>query len=210
MEQNGYNRRKWLTSTFTVMYYCNTVMYSAKFPLHDSLLLITDDLHHYCCRYQFMSFVFVSHVCFLTLCVVFIFQIIWKAQAICETHSYKLEIHGKTAVRQNMYSCQYYVWDQLSLVFHINKGEVLTFPQRKLKASLSCCEADRNVNLSNGENCSSIKEAEQFLESLQDDEKKERRKKMHLRRWKWKRTKNVNFIRTFAVLRLRGFARPFC
>ncbi|CAM4455532.1 unnamed protein product [Leuciscus chuanchicus] len=64
-------------------------------------------------------------------------QIIWKAQAICETHNCQLEIHGKTAVTQNMHSHQYYVWDQLSLAFHINKGEVLTFPQRKLKASLS-------------------------------------------------------------------------
>ncbi|CAM4455712.1 unnamed protein product [Leuciscus chuanchicus] len=99
-------------------------------------------------------------------------QIIWRAQAICETHNYQLEIHGKTAVTQNMYPYQYYVWDQLSLVFHINKGEVLTFPQRKIKASLSCCEADKNVNLSNGENCSSIEEAEKFLESLQDDDEK--------------------------------------
>ncbi|XDV16863.1 hypothetical protein PO909_016384 [Leuciscus waleckii] len=98
-------------------------------------------------------------------------QIIWKAQAICETHNYQLEIHGKTAVTQNMYP-QYNVWDQLSLVFHIKEDEVLTFPQRKIKASLSCCEADKNVNLSNGENCSSIEEAEKFLESLQDDDEK--------------------------------------
>ncbi|KAK7161016.1 hypothetical protein R3I94_003857 [Phoxinus phoxinus] len=101
-------------------------------------------------------------------------QIIWRAQAICETHNYQLAIHGKTVVTQTMYSHQFYVWDQLCLVFHINEGEVLTFPQRKLKASLSCCEADRKVKLwRNGENCSSIKEAEQFIESFQDDDEKE-------------------------------------
>ncbi|XDV11298.1 hypothetical protein PO909_000269 [Leuciscus waleckii] len=99
-------------------------------------------------------------------------QIIWKAQAICETHRYQLDIHGKKAVTQNMYPYQYYVWDQLSLVFHIKEDEVLTFPQRKLKASLSCCGIDP-INLSNGENCSSIKEAEKLLESLQDDDEKE-------------------------------------
>ncbi|XP_039540304.1 uncharacterized protein LOC120487932 [Pimephales promelas] len=100
-------------------------------------------------------------------------EIIWRAQAICETHNYQLAIHGKTAVKQTMDSFQFYVWDQLSLIFHINKDEVLTFPKRKLKASLSCCALDQKINLSNGENCSSSKEAEKFLESLQDDDEKE-------------------------------------
>jgi len=100
-------------------------------------------------------------------------QIIWRAQAICETHNYQLAIHGKTAVTNPvMYPYQYYVWDQLSLVFFINEDKVLTFPKRKLKASLSCCEVDQNINLSNGDNCSSINEAEKFLESFQDDDEK--------------------------------------
>ncbi|XP_051742536.1 uncharacterized protein LOC127508531 isoform X2 [Ctenopharyngodon idella] len=95
-------------------------------------------------------------------------QVIWRAQAICETHNFQLEITGNTAVTQYMYSHQFYVWDQVSLVFHVNG--VLTFPKTKLKASLSCCEHDQQVNLSHGENCSSLDEAEKFTESLPDDE----------------------------------------
>ncbi|ROL51995.1 hypothetical protein DPX16_23487 [Anabarilius grahami] len=95
-------------------------------------------------------------------------QIIWRAQAICETHNYQLEITGNTAVTQRMYSHEFYVWDQVSLAFHLNG--VFTFPKEKLKASLSCCEHDQKINLSHGENCSSLKEAEKFIESLPDDE----------------------------------------
>ncbi|KAL1281528.1 hypothetical protein QQF64_000331 [Cirrhinus molitorella] len=51
--------------------------------------------------------------------------------------------------------------------------------QRKLKASLSCCEQDPNVNLSNGQNCSSLDEAKKCIESLQDDDEKEDEKEEH-------------------------------
>ncbi|CAM4454276.1 unnamed protein product [Leuciscus chuanchicus] len=93
-------------------------------------------------------------------------QIIWRAQAICETHKCQLVINGNQASFQKLErkKQEFYVWDQLSLAFHVNG--VLTFPKRKLKASLSCCEIDPNVNLSNGENCSSLDAAEQFLNSL--------------------------------------------
>ncbi|KAF4115034.1 uncharacterized protein LOC131538146 [Onychostoma macrolepis] len=94
-------------------------------------------------------------------------QIIWKAQAICETHNFQLVIRGGTAVTEYMPSHQFYVWDHVSLVFH--SKDVLTVPQRKLKGSLSCCELDRDVDLSNGKNCS-FDEAEKFIKSLPDDE----------------------------------------
>ncbi len=95
-------------------------------------------------------------------------QIIWKAQAICETHNFQLVIRGKTAMTECMSSHQFYVWDHVSLVFH--SKDILTVPKRKLKASLSCCELDRAVNLSKGKNCSSLDEAEKFIKTLPDDE----------------------------------------
>ncbi len=95
-------------------------------------------------------------------------QIIWKAQAICETHNFQMVIRGKTAVTECMSSHQFYVWDHVSLVFH--SKYVLTVPKRKLKASLSCCELDRAVDLSNGENCSELDKAEKFIKTLPDDE----------------------------------------
>ncbi|XP_042616036.1 uncharacterized protein LOC122145625 [Cyprinus carpio] len=95
-------------------------------------------------------------------------QIIWRAQAICETHKFQLVIRGNTAVTEPMNTHQFYVWDHVSLVFHTE--DVLTFPKRRLKASLSCCELDENVDLSNGENCPSLAEAEKCIERLPDDE----------------------------------------
>ncbi|XP_016344506.1 uncharacterized protein LOC107690638 [Sinocyclocheilus anshuiensis] len=95
-------------------------------------------------------------------------QIIWRAQAICETHNFQLVISGNTAVAEPMYAHQFYVWDHVSLVFYAE--DVLTFPTRRLKASLSCCDLDPNVDLSNGENCSSLAEAEEFSERLPEDE----------------------------------------
>ncbi|RXN14309.1 hypothetical protein ROHU_028791 [Labeo rohita] len=41
-------------------------------------------------------------------------QIIWKAQAICETHNFRLAICGNKAVAQSKYPFQFYVWDQLN------------------------------------------------------------------------------------------------
>ncbi|XP_058627995.1 uncharacterized protein LOC131538145 [Onychostoma macrolepis] len=98
-------------------------------------------------------------------------QIIWKAQAICETHNFQLAICGNTAVAQTKYPYPFYVWDQVSLAFHTS--EVLTFPKRKLKASLSCCKLDPKVKLAYGENCFSLDEAKKCIESLQDDDEKE-------------------------------------
>ncbi|RXN09767.1 hypothetical protein ROHU_029470 [Labeo rohita] len=95
-------------------------------------------------------------------------QITWKAQAICETHHFQLETSGKTVEIQNKHPFQFYVWDHVSFVFH-TKG-MLTFPKKKLKASLSCLDLDPKVNLSCGENCSSLEAAKSFLKTLVDDE----------------------------------------
>ncbi|KAL0153474.1 hypothetical protein M9458_051219 [Cirrhinus mrigala] len=105
-------------------------------------------------------------------------QIIWKAQAICKTHNFQLVKHGKTAMPEPLYSHEWYVWDQVSLAFYTK--DVLTFSKRKLKASLSCCEQDLNINLSNGQHCFSLDEAKKCIESLQDDDdEKEDEKEEH-------------------------------
>lgn len=104
-------------------------------------------------------------------------RIIWKAQAICETHKWQLVTRGKTAEAKPMSSRQFYVWDHVSFVFHTPEG--LTFPKSKLKESLSCCMLDPNIKLSRGENCYSIREAKSVLAGLdvhkaeKEDEKSE-------------------------------------
>ncbi|XP_073697778.1 uncharacterized protein [Garra rufa] len=55
------------------------------------------------------------------------YQIIWRAQAICETHYFQLVTRGNTAEAQTKYPYQFYVWDQVSLAFHTS--EFLTIPK---------------------------------------------------------------------------------
>ncbi|KAK7161020.1 hypothetical protein R3I94_003861 [Phoxinus phoxinus] len=93
-------------------------------------------------------------------------QIIWRAQAICELHNCQLEIHGKTADTQTMDPVEFYVWDHVTLAFHVNKDEVLTFPKTRLKPSLSCCKIE-SKELANG-GISDLNEATAFLESLSE------------------------------------------
>ncbi|RXN13627.1 hypothetical protein ROHU_009569 [Labeo rohita] len=95
-------------------------------------------------------------------------KVIWRAQAICETHNFQTVIRGNTVLTEPMRSHEFYVWDHISLVFHTK--DVLTFPKKKLKASLRLCKLDTNINLSNGENCLNHLQAEKFFESLQDDD----------------------------------------
>ncbi len=111
-------------------------------------------------------------------------KIIWKAQAICETHNFQLVIRENTAVTEPMYSHQFYVWDHVSLVFHTK--DVLTVPKRKLKASLSCCELDEDVDLSNGENFSSLDEAGNSLKFARWWIWKRRLKKKNINQWRWR------------------------
>ncbi|KAL0151851.1 hypothetical protein M9458_052852 [Cirrhinus mrigala] len=104
-------------------------------------------------------------------------KIIWKAQAICETHNFQMVIRGKTAMPEPLYSHVWYVWDQVSIVFHTK--DVLTIPKRKMKANLSCCEQDPAVDLAKGEKCASLYEAEKIREGLQYDDENEDEKEEH-------------------------------
>ncbi|KAL0151852.1 hypothetical protein M9458_052853, partial [Cirrhinus mrigala] len=97
-------------------------------------------------------------------------KIIWKAQAICETHNFQMVIRGKTAMPEPLYSHVWYVWDQVSIVFHTK--DVLTIPKRKMKANLSCY-------LAKGEKCASLYEAEKIREGLQYDDENEDEKEEH-------------------------------
>ncbi|XP_051982790.1 uncharacterized protein LOC127643895 [Xyrauchen texanus] len=100
-------------------------------------------------------------------------KIIWKAQAICETHTFELvkDHETKMATTEMAYSEEFYVWDHVSLAFHIDT--VLDFPKRRLKESITCCEIDEDIKLSNGEICS-LEEAEKICEALEEDDKEEK------------------------------------
>ncbi|XP_053489441.1 uncharacterized protein LOC128612971 [Ictalurus furcatus] len=73
-------------------------------------------------------------------------RIIWNAQAICETHSYQF-ISGKVqSLDPPETRPEFYVWDQVSLVFHLPKGtkpiKALKIPKERLIEALEACELD--------------------------------------------------------------------
>ncbi|KAK2843759.1 hypothetical protein Q7C36_011974 [Tachysurus vachellii] len=71
-------------------------------------------------------------------------KIIWKAQAICETHCYQF-VSGEA---QGLYNHVFYVWDQVSLVFHLPKPKALKIPKERLREALEACELDEIIDLS--------------------------------------------------------------
>ncbi|XP_026998802.2 uncharacterized protein LOC113640510 isoform X1 [Tachysurus fulvidraco] len=71
-------------------------------------------------------------------------KIIWKAQAICETHWYKF-VSGKV---QSLNTHLFYVWDQVSLIFHLPNPKALKIPTERLTEALEACKLDE-IDLSN-------------------------------------------------------------
>ncbi|XP_028845613.1 uncharacterized protein LOC114795987 isoform X3 [Denticeps clupeoides] len=71
-------------------------------------------------------------------------KIIWRSQAMSETHHFRLiqnrfEQHVKAEP-----ACPdvYYVWDHVCLAFHIPEDKILTFLPKSLKKSLSACDME--------------------------------------------------------------------
>ncbi|XP_073721244.1 uncharacterized protein [Misgurnus anguillicaudatus] len=78
-------------------------------------------------------------------------QIIWNAQAICETHNNQLildEGMQKATVTPTQLQERFYVWDHVSLAFHLAEGKVLPFFNPKI----DYCKIDE-LNLSRESNC---------------------------------------------------------
>ncbi|XP_047677824.1 uncharacterized protein LOC125146078 [Tachysurus fulvidraco] len=80
-------------------------------------------------------------------------KINWKAQAICETHRYQL-VSGEV---QRLNTHLFYVWDQVSLVFHLPKPKALKIPTERLIEALEACKLDK-IDLSGCQSQKSKKE----------------------------------------------------
>ncbi|MCJ8736556.1 hypothetical protein PDJAM_G00013900 [Pangasius djambal] len=74
-------------------------------------------------------------------------KIIWKAQAICETHRYQF-VSGEV---QRLKTHLFYVWDQVSLVFHLPNRtkpcKAVKIPRQRLIEALEACKLDRKIDL---------------------------------------------------------------
>ncbi|XP_062375843.1 uncharacterized protein LOC134064062 [Sardina pilchardus] len=68
-------------------------------------------------------------------------EIIWRAQAISETHKFKLvENREEKLVRAEQSLNVFYVWDHVTLAFHIPKDETLSIPHEELVEALTSCD----------------------------------------------------------------------
>ncbi|XP_063047176.1 uncharacterized protein LOC134440947 isoform X2 [Engraulis encrasicolus] len=68
-------------------------------------------------------------------------KIIWRAQAISKTHQFGLiedEFDRQCSVEDLEYDV-FYVWDHVTLAFHIPQGNCLYFPQERLLDCLNAC-----------------------------------------------------------------------
>ncbi|CAB1334643.1 unnamed protein product [Coregonus sp. 'balchen'] len=72
-------------------------------------------------------------------------QIIWRPEAMCETHSFKLV--SKPYQNQDVphlipdpQKHQFYVWDNVTVAFHMDDSQMLTFDTYNLRDHLRFCE----------------------------------------------------------------------
>ncbi|TSS85100.1 hypothetical protein Baya_12442 [Bagarius yarrelli] len=68
-------------------------------------------------------------------------KIIWKAQAICETHWY--QFHSGKVQKFNHF--EFYVWDQVRFVFHLPNRKTIKIPRKRLIEALKTCEFDEII-----------------------------------------------------------------
>ncbi|XP_063047365.1 uncharacterized protein LOC134441104 [Engraulis encrasicolus] len=76
-------------------------------------------------------------------------EMIWFAQAISEKHTLRLtgDIYGKVVSTEKVRIGVFYVWDHVTLAFHIPKGKTLSFPPENLKKALKACgKGDTDLN----------------------------------------------------------------
>ncbi|XP_004556961.3 uncharacterized protein LOC101479829 [Maylandia zebra] len=69
---------------------------------------------------------------------------IWRSQAMCETHSWKLtqkpDKNQMEADGLHPFQRQFYVWDNVAIALHMDHGQVLKFDCDRLRANLTYCE----------------------------------------------------------------------
>ncbi|KAG5284473.1 hypothetical protein AALO_G00027110 [Alosa alosa] len=75
-------------------------------------------------------------------------EIIWHAQAISGTHRFRLiENREERQVHVDEVDDEFYVWDHVTLAFHMPRGKILRFPRENLKGVLSTCpNGDTDLN----------------------------------------------------------------
>ncbi|XP_076834622.1 uncharacterized protein LOC143480701 isoform X2 [Brachyhypopomus gauderio] len=96
-------------------------------------------------------------------------EIIWKAQAIAETHSYEYSSGKLDDLQYNVF----YVWDQVSVVFHLPSHDHINITRERLIKALEACEINDNNNLTRYEITTNPEELLRSLKKEVEDLKEE-------------------------------------
>ncbi|XP_071783743.1 uncharacterized protein LOC144541783 [Centroberyx gerrardi] len=93
---------------------------------------------------------------------------IWRPEAMCETHSFKLVQkpyqNQMVAHRLSKPKHQFYVWDNVAVAFHLPEGETLDFDMHTLRQCLRFCEPG-HPTISPAEDFDSYEEANELVEA---------------------------------------------
>ncbi|XP_037605355.1 uncharacterized protein LOC119476189 [Sebastes umbrosus] len=98
-------------------------------------------------------------------------RFIWRAEAMCETHSYKLvqrPEEKQMGAQPVGYNPQFYVWDHVAVALHV-KNKVLNFDPIRLRENLKFCRAEK-PGLIRGVRFEDFSQAEENVKGLWPDD----------------------------------------
>ncbi|XP_033992884.1 uncharacterized protein LOC117488193 [Trematomus bernacchii] len=72
-------------------------------------------------------------------------RFIWRPEAMCATHRYELFWNNKTLQMEARpwHTYEFYVWDNVCIVLHVEKGKLLEFGPDRLREELKFCEGEK-------------------------------------------------------------------
>ncbi|XP_043997675.1 GTPase IMAP family member 8-like isoform X3 [Gambusia affinis] len=93
---------------------------------------------------------------------------LWRPEAMCETHWYKLICRQRTNQLEawSASSPQFYVWDHVAVAFHVGQNQVLKFPADQLRARLGFCQLDAVNYSATSENPEDFEDAKAAVKGL--------------------------------------------
>uniref|UniRef100_A0A3B5PTZ1 Uncharacterized LOC111610118 n=1 Tax=Xiphophorus maculatus TaxID=8083 RepID=A0A3B5PTZ1_XIPMA len=95
-------------------------------------------------------------------------RFLWRPEAMCETHWYKL-IYRQGTNQLEAWSAsppQFYVWDHVAVALHVGQNQVLRFTADQLRARLGFCQLDAVNYSATSENPENFEDAKAAVRRL--------------------------------------------
>ncbi|CAK6980042.1 uncharacterized protein LOC128371710 [Scomber scombrus] len=94
-------------------------------------------------------------------------RFIWRPEAMCNTHSYEFvrNNNAKQLEVNKLSGDRYYVWDNVAIALHVEKGQVLKFSTEQLRENLTFCERGTPIT-THPDSFDKFKDAEALVTSL--------------------------------------------